>query len=228
MPPYLVRETIRLSDGPPSTSLDSKTFEKPIFSEIGDYDSPNLARIKGFALSEWEHAEDLICTMFSILVRPTGGTFVPHRAIGALFSSGGRRELVFGAAKAYFALLTHDAAEDIQEKAKHLHKAIRTHLRLFSDASYRRDEIAHGVVMAMQQDAHGQDLFFLVPAYYASKKHKIESVTDWLNPTYRMNYSAIERLADQFGLLMSRTGEINRDISEFYHSLPEILRTRHP
>lgn len=94
----------------------------------------------------------MLCTMFSILVRPTGGTFVSDRAFGALFSSGGRRELILGAAEAYFALLTHAAPEDIKKKAENLHPKIRKHIRLFGEAAYRRDEIAHGVVMGTEID----------------------------------------------------------------------------
>lgn len=166
--------------------------------------------------------------MFSILVRPTGGTFVSDRAFGALFSSGGRRELILGAAEAYFALLTHAAPEDIKKQAENLHSKIRKHIRLFGEAAYRRDEIAHGVVMGAEIDENQKFLYFLLPALYASKKHTPELAPGFDRATYRMNFKDISRMADLFDLLSTRTAEINHEIFTFYHSLPETLRERHP
>ena len=209
-------------------SLEPNPFRNSVYSEKGDYDSPSLARIKGYTLSEWEHAEDLLCTMFSLLVRPTGGTFVSDRAIGALFSSGGRREIILGAAEAYFSLLTHDAPDDLKKTAKELHSKIRSHIRLFGDASRRRDEIAHSVIMGTEMDENKKFLYFLLPSLYASKKFTAELAPGFDRATYRMNIKAINRMADLFGALFTRTAQINHEISIFYHALPETLRARHP
>ena len=210
-------------------SLDPNPFLKPIYSEKGDYDSPSIARIKGYALSQWEHAEQTLCTMFSILVRPTGGTLVSDRAFGSLFSSGGRRELVLGAAEAYFALLTHQAPEDIERKAEELLAKLKRHIRLFGEAAHRRDEIAHGVIMGMAMDRGGKFLYFLVPALYASKKYEAGiSPPPFIRSTYRMNFADLDHMSKLFDALGSRTAEINREISNFYQSLPETLRARHP
>jgi hypothetical protein len=127
--------------------LDPNPFKDSIYASAGNLVARDVYASKGYALDQWEHAEVLLGTMFSILVRPTGGTIVPFRAFGNLFASGNRRELIIGAAEAYFAILDDGKDEKIHKEAETLHSRIRRHLNLISDASRRRDEIAHGVVM---------------------------------------------------------------------------------
>lgn len=154
----LVASKFGLLDMTQKLTLDPNPFLKPVYSETGDADSPSLARIKGYALSQWEHAETGLMTTFSILIRPTGGSRVSDSAFGSIFSSGSRRELVLGAAEAYFALLTHNASDEIKASAFALHKKLSKHISMFGDAARRRDEIAHGVVMGTHWD--GRKFFY--------------------------------------------------------------------
>lgn len=198
--------------------LEPNPFKKSIYAPTGNPVARDVYASMGFALSEWEHAETLLGTMFMMLVRSDHSAF---RAFGFLFASGNRRELILGAADAYFSMLPPGADK---ETAAILHKKIEAHMNLISDASRRRDEIAHGTVMGLEfDDQTKQWCYFLVPAFYASKK--TEPLPPF-KPSYRMSTKELDRYAELFGELLKRSTEINREISAFSQSLLEISRER--
>jgi hypothetical protein len=209
---------------PPDPS-DANTFKKSVYATTGNLVARDVYVSMGHALSQWEHAEVLIATMFSILVNPTGRGHVAFRAIGNLFASGNRRELILGAAEAYFAILDDGKDAEIHKRADDLQQSIRKHMNLIGDASRRRDEIAHGVVMGEEFNTTTTEwTYYLVPAFYASKK---KEVLPPFKPSYRFGTKELDRFSELFGAVHNRTGEINRQISEFYQSLPETIRERH-
>lgn len=207
-------------------SLSPSPFDKSIYAPTGNPVAGDIFYAVGYALSQWEHAEVLLGTMFSILMRPTGGTHIPLRAFGGISSSGSRRELIEHGAEAYFAILLYGCDEGTVAKGNELHKEIRKYLRLFGDASRRRDEIAHGVVMSEPiTPSHPTPIYFLVPAFYASRKTE---VLPPFKPDYRLSATELNDYAQLFGLLFTRASELNLQISNFYLSLPEKSRALHP
>lgn len=209
-----------------TVSLEPNPFLEPLYAPVGNPVARDVYASMGYALTQWESAEVLLATMFSILVRPTGGTHVAFRAIGGLFSSGGRRELIEHAAEAYFALFSVGIDDGDKEKGVKLHKKIKSFLKLFGDASRRRDDIAHGVVYSDPiHPSIKQIMYFLVPAHYASRK--TEPLPPF-KPSYKFSTVELDLYSTLFGLLHSRAAELNVEISGFYLALPETVRERHP
>lgn len=206
-------------------SLTPNPFKEPIYAPKGNPVARDVFLAVGLALSQWEHAETSLATIFSMLMRPTGGNHIPFRAFGGIFSSGTRRELIEYGAEAYFTTLLYGCDKEIVRSGTKIHGDLKTFLRLFGDASRRRDEIAHGVVMS--DFVTPQNLnpgYFLVPALYASRKTGLPM----FKPEYRLSAKELNRYSKLFGLLSNRADELRRQIVDFYQALPETARARHP
>ena len=127
-------------------TLDPNPFKKPIDAPNGDTDARKVFASVGYALSAWEHAETALATMFSLLMRPTGGRHVPFRAFGGIFSSGSRRELIELAVEAYFAILSTPCDGPTKARGNDLHEEIKKFLKhheRFHHVALRRRRIIY-------------------------------------------------------------------------------------
>lgn len=122
----------------------------------------------GRALTKWEIAEEACARLFAIFVgaHQDAAEMAPAvRAYGSVVSFNGRCKMLRSAAEAYF--------------AEHPHKGLETDFRsLIAECqsySARRNEIAHGTVVALMNGETDQRLgFVLVPNFYNPKKYSPE------------------------------------------------------
>jgi hypothetical protein len=199
-----------------SNVLDPNPFKKSVYSENGDEVARELYVSVGYALTQWELSESSLGTLFAAFVKPTGGNHIPYRAFGNLLSSGSRRDMVLEAAETYFTYFPNEELFDKIEKT----------MRLYSDGSRRRDQIAHGVVMGDTVSINPPKfIYFLRPSFYASRNL---AVLPPFKSRYRLGSKDIDRYAECFGQLGLRVGKLAQEVHGFYQSLPDELRSRYP
>jgi hypothetical protein len=135
-------------------------WDIPPHPEKCDTAADTVFNAVGRALTKWETAEGACARLFAIFVG------APHdaaemtpavRAYGSVVSFNGRCEMLRSAAEAYF--------------AEHPHKDLETDFKLLmvecQRYSARRNEIAHGTVVALMNGETDQRLgFVLVPSFY--------------------------------------------------------------
>jgi hypothetical protein len=187
--------------------LEPNPFASAIYSNEGNFNAADVYTSVGFALSQWETSETQLGALCTVLMKPKGGNHVAYRAFGGVLASGSRRDMIIAAANAYFSILPNS---DLSQSIKRL-------MGIYSEASRRRDEIAHGVVMGTPLMPNVSTLFFLVPSFYASKKH---APMPSFETTYRFGSKDLDHYAKCFAELGSRAGKIMQAVSMFYASLP--------
>lgn len=195
--------------------LESNPFKKSVYAKIGNPVAKDIYTSVGYALTQWELSEASLGSLFTAFVKPTGGNHLAYRAFGAVLVSGSRREMILEAAEVYFTFFSNEA----------LLKRIDKLMDIYSDASRRRDEIAHGVVMSEPLMPDRPPVYFLIPSFYASRK------LDVLPPfrsKYRFSSKELDHYAKCFGELGARAGKLMQDVHTFYQSLPETLRAQFP
>lgn len=159
----------------------------------GDDKADELYHMVGVALSSWENVEEtcvnllIAFTEIQPLVEREGNVFrgrqheIIFRAFGAGQSGSFRREAILHAGSAHFGVGPH--------ASKHL-TYLRKVVRHVQEASQRRDEIAHGRVLAPKG-------WLLLPPRYNTKLTKVQ------NPDLKgyegANYRHIAKDIQDFG-----------------------------
>jgi len=165
------------------------------------------------ALDKWEVVENEFAFLFKIFVESASPA--ASRAYGAIASSSGRRDALEQAAEIYFR--SHVTPEEKQDK-------FVTLLKHLAQASTRRNEIAHGMVVHVEIDTVDEGSF-LVPADYNSrktepwgvpmkKKGKPREKFDFLRTDYRYVADDIVGFHGKFLALFSATSRYASDVSE--------------
>jgi hypothetical protein len=142
-----------------------RTSRVPNPAAKGDETAEPLFAAVGRALSNWEHTENQLANLFTVLVgakvtrdRPSPAV----RAYGTVVSFKGRIAMLEGAAKAYF--LSHP---DLGHSGQW--SELGKQLEGFAE---RRNDIAHGSVELLFDLGVERHLgFFLMPGLYVSKKY---------------------------------------------------------
>jgi len=194
--------------------LKSNPFKKQIFAPQGDGIVKDTFVSVGTAISAWEHCEVSFGTIYAALVKPAGGTHVVLRAYGTILAPSARREMIRGAAEAYFAVFEN----------KPLSKALQNLMSLHEDGATRRNEIVHGYVMSEPLMPGRKPSYFLVPSLFTSKKNKLHHQRS----KYRFSTRELDNYCKCFEALSSRAMKFQQDLRAFYSSLPDDLREKFP
>jgi hypothetical protein len=198
-----------------NNTLDPNPFSTRIYAKQGNQVAKDIFSSVGYALSEWEQCETSFAALYTIFVKPTGGTHTAFRAYGAVMSSGSRRDMIAAAAEAFFATFPDNA----------LPERVSALLKLYQDAAGRRNDIAHAVVMSEPLVVGASPIYFLIPSFHASRK---TGVMPPFETKYRYSTVEIDRYASCFGALGLEAGKVKQAVSSFYQSLPETLRAQFP
>jgi len=177
-----------------SQLFDAKYWQRPNpLPSIGAPNSDEVFKAVGYSLSEWEMMEDQLAYLFCRLVNPKNSSSfsAAHRAYGAIESSHSRREAIKAVAEIFFSH-HHTKAEVI----KQLQKLINA----IGMASKRRDDFAHGVVIAVNINAKSSGAFLFPPQYksdrtYAFRPREADAMT---SEKYRYNADNIYEAARKF------------------------------
>lgn len=144
------------------TPSQNKPAAKTLFAPLpvasnGSEQMDDVFRAVGAALTQWEFVETAFAELFGTLLGAPGGSAA--RAYGVVTTSGARRDMIMQAAHGEF---PHDEA---------LLAQIKDILSIAEVGSQRRNEIAHGAVMRL--DDRGEDRgCYLIPPTYVSKKFR--------------------------------------------------------
>jgi len=176
-------------------------------SIIGDSDPNDTFAAVGRALTSWEMIEEelaSLCVIFSGLAEDANNNKAISRLFGAIDSSGSRRNALREAGEVYF--WHHDKDNVMMNKLEDL-------LENVSNASRRRDDIAHGVVAGFTT-AKKDIGCLLIPSRYKSDRNKAfvppvskiyiddtEFPFNTLPGNYRYNMSDINNISNRFYLL---------------------------
>jgi hypothetical protein len=157
------------SKKPKPPIFTSEYWARPQPRDHGDPNRTLIYQAVGSALNSWERLEEAIFYLCTVLSDTRDAR--AHHAIAEIFgsieSSGGRRNALERLSLIYF----YPHHEDSRIK-----KPLRDLLDTVSNASRRRDDIAHGVTtefMSIQAGGvdHGSKGCFLVPAVYISSRN---------------------------------------------------------
>jgi hypothetical protein len=193
--------------------LQPNPFAKPIFAEKGNKTAREIYTAVGFALDRWEHCDVSFAVVYSALVKPRGGNHTLMRAFGTIAAPKTKKEMTWEACDAYFASMANDG----------LRARTRKLLNLYSDASARRNEIAHACVMAEAKFHLVNNAavplpneWFLVPPLFASRKNEMFAQ----GPKYRYSTVEIAHFTKCFEELHARASKLSQDIRAFFDQSP--------
>lgn len=137
----------------PSSHRDPNHWARPVRRAHGDTDSKAIYSAVGEALSSWEFLENVLCSLFALLLE---GRFAnAARAYGAMASARARYDLLSYAAEGFF----HMRLSIMEWK-----DVVSTLLKSYNRAGSRRNDIAHGITVSLNTG------FYLVAPLYQSKK----------------------------------------------------------
>jgi hypothetical protein len=145
-------------------------WARPSPSMSGDPDPSVTFAAVGQALSMWELIEEQLaslCLVFSGLAEDGKLNTAYRRLFGSIESSSARRAAILEAAAVYF----------LRDKDGTMFKKLDALLRQVSDASRRRDDIAHGIVSKLTTNRKSVGAF-LLPSGYNSARNKIYATHD--------------------------------------------------
>jgi hypothetical protein len=189
--------------------ITKETFNRPKqLSKIGDKGHEDIFRAVGNALNAWENCERSFAHIFSKLVHPNGSGFAAQRAYGEIIATASRRQMIESAAKIFFRNFPNEAAES----------ELKTLMEIYSTASGRRNDIAHGIAGG-DHDGAGGVWSFLVPNTWGSKSRDMR-----LQVAYRYSSRQIEEYAQAFSDLGARAFRLVENLSVIYRKAPEQAR----
>lgn len=148
----------------------------------------------GRAMTEWEHVESALGDFFAFLLGVDFGLSDPAlRAYGSVTSFSNRATMLEQAAEAFFHI---NPNPQFKERFRRL---ITIECRKFSA---RRNEIAHGRVLAGFDKAGGIS-HFLMPSLYAVKKWDLQNI-----PQYLYTSKEISHFSREFDSLYHRVAAL--------------------
>jgi hypothetical protein len=172
----------------------------------GDKRASKTYEAVGRALTQWEYLEAKLAELFSQFVGgewpSDGAPYDPAvRAFGSVVGSAARLTMIEEAAKAHFQWYPNPALE------KRVREHIGTECRKFSG---KRDNIAHGIVDLRFSDPPNLKLgHWLVPSYYATKKHPLQGPSAYAYTSTEINY-----FLHEFDRLWVNTGKLISDLAK--------------
>ena len=187
------------------------SFVSPPLAASGYINAREVFLNVGFALSQWEHAEELLAALYSFLCGPKS-THAAFRSYGTLTATGPRRNVILAASEVFFLTFPSNT----------LPKRLSDLLSIYADAGARRNEIAHGVVMAGPSPGPTAEQWFLVPALHSTKKTSLQ-----LEAEYRFNSQIIDGFAKAFDSLQADIIAFRVDLIAHYESFSESVRAQY-
>lgn len=194
--------------------LDPNPFAKSSVAKEGSSSAAQIYTDVGFALDRYEHLGTTFGVLYSAFVKPEGSNHTMMRSFGMITSSNNRREMIVAASESYFSVFNNEVLE----------RRTRSLLKLFSDASARRNEIAHAMVMGEMRHRIVDQVampmptaWFLVPPLFATRKQELHM----RGPKYRYSSREIGYLTKCFEALDEAALDLVRLIREFHSSLPD-------
>ncbi|MBV6487247.1 MAG: hypothetical protein GHHEDOFH_01190 [Pseudorhodoplanes sp.] len=185
--------------------VTKKDFKSVPLAPKGDSIAREVFLNVGYALSQWEHAEEMLASLYSWLCGPKM-THAAFRSYGTLTATGPRRNMLRAAADVFFMTFPSEALSDRLDDL----------LSVYIEAGARRNEIAHGVVMGGPQPGPLAGQWFLVPALHSTKKNTLQ-----LEAEYRFNSAIIDELAKKFDAFQADIIAYRNDLILHFDSFPE-------
>jgi hypothetical protein len=182
----------------PLTLPDASEFwRRPPRQIKGNFAPAPIFLAVGEALSAWELVESEFANLFGILVETE--SFAAVRAYGVITSTRTRQDMFEQAGSVFFR--RHSSLVDEE-------KGFAKALSHYTNASWRRNELAHGTATYLLHDTE-RDRTFLMPPDHNSNKVKLDFQVDVLNPEYAYTAEDILAFGDKFRTLRLRMRSFN-------------------
>lgn len=198
--------------------LPATYWSRPEKEMRGDADPNDLYKAVGVSLSAWEALEDCFALMFDMFMGAGSSSPAALRVYGSIISAGGRRDALNEAANIFFPmwLLVKDKESDYEK-----YKKLVNH---FGNASGRRNDIGHGIVINVRVVGKEQVGYFLIPPKYNSNRNKgtygDEDTDKWAYFTgdYRYTAANIADFTMKFSILEACVNEYVKAIKwKYFH-----------
>jgi hypothetical protein len=177
-------------------------WNRPPNENQGDPTGQVIYTAVGFALTNWEMAEEQLAGLYLRLVDVPEASYDPvRRAYGSIESNSGRRKAIEAAAEAFFG--THWDNGVVRRAFSIVTEAVGW-------ASRRRDDIAHGIVLGQTMDgkSHGH---FLFPPDYNTSRTNLSVSADSGDPLYH-TMTKYRFTSEQVRVFGSKFGELKETI----------------
>jgi hypothetical protein len=192
-----------------------KRFARPPLATIGDRRTQRVYMAVGEALSAWELTEEAYSHLFNLFISPGKRSFATRRAYGSIQSARGRKELVEASAEVFF---RDFPSAELARKTQDI-------LTLYSGASSRRNEFAHGVVAGHVPDSakhRGFAGYMIGPSFWSTSKRSLK-----LQPEYLYNSAMIRAFTHEFQLLRMEVFGLCTELEGHFRAGPEEARKRY-
>jgi hypothetical protein len=184
-------------------------WDRPGHSRKGDDTQNALHEAVGYALSNWEEADQELADLFLVFTCEASTQKVGRqvrnavrRAYGSIISNSGRRSAVEAAAEVYF---------NPWWESKPVRQPLVDILNAVQWASNRRDDLAHGIVSpyisAQVSDLRGNIIkkedfgcFLMPPEYKTDRTHAYMQGVDHPSGAMKARYSFTSKDIRRFGL----------------------------
>jgi hypothetical protein len=198
---------------PANPILVQAYWDRPVPREHGDPDSKPIYHAVGYALTQWEDADQALIDLFRELTR-TGGSIESRYTMSHSYSSieshRARRIVLAATAEAYF--YHHRERHDLRQPVAKIVNAAEW-------AADRRDDIAHGIAwQSISIDGRDVGSFLMPPEYRCEPASPAipdaEDPFGFVRARYRYTSADILSFAAKFGdlreIIWDCTSEIDR------------------
>jgi hypothetical protein len=213
------------------TILNPNPFSNPIASKNRDKKQADIFSAVGYALYQWEYLETQLTQLYMFFCFPEGTSSRSYQttkfSFGSIHTPNTRRTMIERAAEVYF-------KETPTSKFK---PTVARILRLYKDASSRRNDIAHGLILNItslhlgdkmsleiefehgfnvEDDDNRKQEYVLAPSVHATGKRDLSG-----KPKYSMSSSDIKEMASNFMILSKATSDAFVRLIGEYQSIQE-------
>lgn len=191
---------------PKATSNEANPWTRPPILSIGDKTADDVYTAVGWALSGWESLEMNVVGLFDRLIGVDLDSHASHRAYGAVTIWNIRRDMLRAAADAYF----------LEFPNQPLAREIDETIKLIDNYASRRNDIAHGIVMAYDEvfGLPGPDGGFrgwvLFPALTSTKAMRLP----FRDPKYAYTSGQIRAFGERFRAIVPTINKLIADIEK--------------
>jgi hypothetical protein len=140
-------------------TLDQKFWDRPSRLTEGDETADTIFLAVGKALTAWETSEMMFALLFSVLIETK--TPAASRVYGGLVSATAKRDALQSAGEIFFKQ---------PKMPSELGVFFADLLKNYQAAASLRNDIAHGMTLQTNTEAHGCTGFFLIPTPTNSRK----------------------------------------------------------
>jgi hypothetical protein len=181
---------------------------RPPILPVGDHGPLTIVPLIGEITTTWETTEIGYAYLFSTTIKPTIPMPAARRAYGSVVSPRARKQMIEAAGEVFFHLFPNELIEE----------QFANFLNVYDSASSRRNDIAHGVIVAGRKGRSG---WYLEANTYSNKRDMKD------DSPYAYTSAQMKQIANMFSRLRMDVEAFRNTLKEHFLSCDPKLRARY-